>query len=136
MIHLPRVGLGPLCFQPKAVQGFLLKAWPAVVTSQSLPFFPSFERASVSPFQIGLRMHCLSISPSVGSKPIRSDPLGLRIALGAFRTCPAQSLYVEVHELSLASRRLKLALSYILKLKSLPAKIVVFEPENIKLFEE
>ena len=58
MIHLPRMGLGPLCFEPKAVnmvlyvhrtvrlirdgpkavQGFLLKAWPAVVTSLSLPF--------------------------------------------------------------------------------------------------
>ena len=38
------------------------------------------------------------------------DPIhhqGLRIALGAFRTSPAQSLYVEAHEPSLTSRRLK-----------------------------
>ena len=38
------------------------------------------------------------------------DPIhyqGLRIALGAFRASPAQSLYVEAHEPSLTSRRLK-----------------------------
>ena len=70
------------------------------------------------------------------------DPIhhqGLRIALGAFRTSPAQSLYVEAHEPSLTSRRLKLSLNYVLKLKYLPenpAYSCVFEPENIKLFEE
>ena len=70
------------------------------------------------------------------------DPIhhqGLRIALGAFRTSPAQSLYIEVHEPSLTTRRLKLSLNYILKLKSLPenpAYSCVFEPENAKSFEE
>ena len=72
------------------------------------------------------------------------DPIhhqGLRIALGAFRTSPAQSLYVETHEPSLTTRRLKLSLSYVFKLKPLPenpAYSCVFElqPENIKLFEE
>ena len=70
------------------------------------------------------------------------DPIhhqGLRIALGAFRTSPAQSLYIEVHEPSLTTRLLKLSLSYVLKLKSLPenpAYSCVFEPENTKLFEE
>ena len=70
------------------------------------------------------------------------DPIhhqGLRIALGAFRTSPAESLHVETHEPSLTSRRLKLSLNYVLKLKSLPqipAYSCVFEPENIKLFEE
>ena len=51
------------------------------------------------------------------------DPIhhqGLRIALGAFRTSPAQSLYTEAHELSLTTRRLKVSLNYVLKLKSLP----------------
>ena len=43
---------------------------------------------------------------------------GLHIALGAFRTSPAQSLYVEAHKLSLTFRRLKLSLNYVLKLKS------------------
>ena len=41
------------------------------------------------------------------------DPIhhqGLRIALGAFRTSPAQSLYIETHEPSLTTRRLKLSL--------------------------
>ena len=64
---------------------------------------------------------------------------GLRIALGAFRTSAAQSLNVEAHEPSLTSRRLKLSLNYILRLKSLPENAAyswVFEPENIKLFEE
>ena len=70
------------------------------------------------------------------------DPIhhqGLRIALGAFCTSPAQSLYTEAHELSLTTRRLKLSLNYVLKLKSLPenpAYSCVFEPENTKLFEE
>ena len=63
---------------------------------------------------------------------------GLRIALGAFHTSPAQSLYIEAHEPSLTTRRLKLSLNYVLKLKSLPenpAYSCVFEPENTKLFE-
>ena len=63
----------------------------------------------------------------------------LRIVLGAFRTSPAQSLNVAAHEPSLTSRRLKLAINYVLKLKSLPenpAYSCVFEPENLKLFEE
>ena len=69
------------------------------------------------------------------------DPIhhqGLRIVLGAFRTSPAQSLYIEAHEPSLTTRRLKLSLNYVLKLKSLPenpAYSCVFEPENTKLFE-
>ena len=69
------------------------------------------------------------------------DPIhhqGLRIALGAFRTSPAQSLYIEAHEPSLTTRRLKLSLNYVLKLKSLPenpAYSFAFEPENTKLFE-
>ena len=86
-------------------------------------------------------MHCVRISPSVDSETVL-DPIhhqGLRIALGAFRTSPAQSLYTEAHEPSLITRRLKLSLNYVLKLKSLPenpAYSCVFEPENTKLFEE
>ena len=84
-------------------------------------------------------MHCVRISPSVDSETIGIHHQGLRIALGAFRTSPAQSLYVEAHEPSLTTRRLKLSLNYVLKLKSLPenpAYSCVFEPENTKLFEE
>ena len=57
----------------------------------------------------------------------------------AFRTSPAQSLYIEAHEPSLTTCRLKLSLNCILKLKSLPenpAYSCVFEPQNTKLFEE
>ena len=60
------------------------------------------------------------------------------IMLGAFRTSPAQSLYIEAHEPSLTTCELKLSLNYVLKLKSLPenpAYSCVFEPENTKLFE-
>ena len=72
------------------------------------------------------------------------DPIhhqSLRIALGAFRTSPAQSLYVETHEPSLTTRRLKLSLNYVFKHKSLPenpAYSCVFElqPENMKLYQE
>ena len=41
------------------------------------------------------------------------DPIhnqGLRLTLGAFRTCPVASLYVEADEPSLYSRREKLSL--------------------------
>ncbi|GFR64126.1 Pol-like protein [Elysia marginata] len=51
------------------------------------------------------------------------DPIhhqGLRIALGAFRTSPVKSLYVEAGECSLALRRQKLLMNYYLKIKSLP----------------
>ena len=43
---------------------------------------------------------------------------GLRISLGAFRTSPVESLYVEANEPSLYNRRVKLGLQYLTKLKS------------------
>ncbi|GFN94478.1 ribonuclease hi [Plakobranchus ocellatus] len=58
------------------------------------------------------------------------DHLGLRIALGAFRTSLIKSLYAEAGEPSLDDRRMKLAFNYVLKLKSLPRNPchdVVFE---------
>ena len=45
---------------------------------------------------------------------------GLRLALGAFRTSPIPSLYVEADEPSLSERRVNLSLQYITKLKSNP----------------
>ena len=68
------------------------------------------------------------------------DPVhnqGLRLALGAFRTSPAESLYVEANEPSLSQRRDKLSLQYITKLKSNPsnpAYNVVFNPNYKDLF--
>ena len=47
------------------------------------------------------------------------DPIhnqGLRLALGAFRTSPVASLYVEADEPSLYSRREKLSLQYAIRL--------------------
>ena len=46
---------------------------------------------------------------------------GLRLALGAFRTSPVESLYVEAGELPLEHRRIKLSLQFVTKLKSTPS---------------
>ena len=46
---------------------------------------------------------------------------GLRLALGAFRTSPVESLYVEAKEPSLYIRREKLALQYAMRLASNPS---------------
>ena len=56
---------------------------------------------------------------------------GLRLALGAFRTSPVNSLYAEANEPSLNLRRKKLSLQYYLQLNSNrdnPTHIVVFGP--------
>ena len=45
---------------------------------------------------------------------------GLRLALGAFKTSPIESLYVEANELPLRERRLELAMKYGLKIKGNP----------------
>ena len=50
------------------------------------------------------------------------DPIhnqGLRLCLGAFRTSPMESLYVEANEESLYRRRDRLSLQYALRLKSM-----------------
>jgi ribonuclease HI len=57
---------------------------------------------------------------------------GLRISLGAFRTSPMESLYVEANEESLYRRRERLAVQYALKLKSLPSNPTyntIFQPK-------
>ena len=63
---------------------------------------------------------------------------GLRICLGAFRTSPVQSLYVEANEPSLKLRRLRLTMNYVLKIRSCPenpAYSCLFETPLMKLFE-
>ena len=55
----------------------------------------------------------------------------MRLALGAFRTSPVNSLYAEANEPSLNFRRKKLSLQYYLKLTSNPdnpTHKVVFKP--------
>ena len=47
--------------------------------------------------------------------------LGLRLALGAFRTSPTESLYAEANETPLSLRREKLSLQYFTKLQSCPS---------------
>ena len=66
---------------------------------------------------------CIVYGSSAKSNLEMLDPIhnaGLRLALGAFRTSPIQSLYTEARETSLSLRRLKLSLNYALKLKSMP----------------
>ena len=48
--------------------------------------------------------------------------LGLRLALGALRTSPIESLYVEANGAPLSLRREKLALQFYIKLQSCPSK--------------
>ena len=70
------------------------------------------------------------------------DPIhnqGLRLILGAFRTFPVASLYVEANEPSLYSRREKLSLQYALRLSanpSNPAHEVTFPPKCVDLYEQ
>ena len=64
---------------------------------------------------------------------------GLQLCLGAFRTSPVDSLYVEAYEPSLDLRRLKLTLQYIVKLKANidnPAFDRVFNPQYENLYDK
>ena len=64
---------------------------------------------------------------------------GLRLALGAFRTSPVESLYVEAGELPLEQRRIKLSLQYITKLKATPSNPAfncVFNPAFTQKYEK
>ena len=64
---------------------------------------------------------------------------GIRLALGAFRTSPADSLLVEANEPSLKDRREKLSLQFGIKLKSNRSNSTyntVFRPNFFSLFEK
>lgn len=68
----------------------------------------------------------------------RVQNLALRICLGAFRTSPIPSLHVEGHEMPTHLRRDKLALQYIIKLRSNtknPAYSCVFRPDLKALYQ-
>ena len=68
------------------------------------------------------------------------DPIqnqGLRLSLGAFRTCPAHILCVEANELPLNLRREKLALQFATKIAANPNNPVyetIFSPRYVDLF--
>ena len=62
---------------------------------------------------------------------------GLRLALGAFRTSPVESLYAESNEPSLYTRREKLSLQYTTKLAANPknpAHNCVFNPKYERFY--
>ena len=63
---------------------------------------------------------------------------GLRLALGAFRTSPVTSLYVEADEPSLYLRREKLSLQYAIRLAANERNLafkVTFSPQFLELYE-
>ena len=63
----------------------------------------------------------------------------LRLALGAFRTSPVASFYVEADEPSLYSQREKLSLQYAIRLAanpSSPAHEVTFPSNYVDLYEQ
>ena len=63
---------------------------------------------------------------------------GLRLAVGAFRTSPVTSLYVEADEPSLELRREKLALQYTTRLAANPnnpASKTTYPPHFSDLYE-
>ena len=82
---------------------------------------------------------CLVYGSASKTALTKLDPVhkqGLRLSLGAFRSSPVESLYVEAHEPPLEIRREKLALQYILKLKANPANDVVFNPKYQILYAD
>ena len=85
---------------------------------------------------------CLVYGSASKTALAKLDPVhnqGLRLSLGAFRSSPVESLYVEAHEPPLEIRREKLALQYILKLKANPgnpAYDIVFNPKYQILYAD
>ena len=64
---------------------------------------------------------------------------GLRLALGAFRTSPVESLYAEAGEPSLTLRRKKLSLQYATRISANsknPARKVIFKPNYGAKFQQ
>ena len=62
---------------------------------------------------------------------------GIRLSLGAFKSSPVESMYVEAHELPLRERRLELVMKYGLRIKcntSNPAYDAVFDLECKDLY--
>ena len=87
-------------------------------------------------------MVCLWLFKAIVYKKKTFDTIhhqGIRLALGAFRTSPADSLLVEANEPSLKDRREKLSLQFGIKLKSNrsnPTYNTVFRPNFFSLFEK
>ena len=85
---------------------------------------------------------CIVYGSASNEALAKLDPVhnqGLRLSLGAFRSSPVESLYVEAQEPPLEIRREKLALQYIIKLKANPgnpAYDVVFNPKYQILFAD
>ena len=109
----------------------------------AFPYFlgcrPNYTSQAVS---VNLDCGCIIYGSTRKSYLQMLDPIhnqGLRLALGAFRTSPVASLYVEADEPSLYSRREKLSLQYAIRLAanpSNPAHEVTFPPNCVDLYEQ
>ena len=83
---------------------------------------------------------CIVYGSASKTALVKLDPChnqGLSLSLGAFRSSPVESLYVEAHEPPLEICREKLALQYTMKLKANPgnpAYDVVFNPKYQNLY--
>ena len=84
---------------------------------------------------------CIVIGSACKSYIKRLEPIhnqGVRLSLGAFRTSPMQSLYIEANNPPLYLRRTRLSLQYCSQLMSNernPAYPVVFQPQYRALYE-
>ena len=81
-----------------------------------------------------LKYGCAVLSSAQSTYHKKLEPIqnqGLRICLGAFRTSPMQSLYVEANEPPLYLSFVKLCVQYALKLRSNPNNPAydVFNPQ-------
>ena len=66
------------------------------------------------------------------------DPIhnqGLRLCIGAFRTSPVESLYIDAHKPSLGARSARLSLQYAAKIKSLRKHLAHLDNKYMKLFD-
>ena len=80
---------------------------------------------------------CIVYGSAFKTALAKLDPVhnqGLRLSLGAFRSSPVESLYVEAYEPPLEIPREKLALQYILKLKANPGNPAYDVVPNTKFY--
>ena len=101
--------------------------WCADITMVLLNLYRSFIRSQ-------LDYGCIvygSTRPSYIKTRDTVHHQGLRLSLGAFRTSPVESLFVEANGASHENRRIKLGMQYATKLKAYPSNSVydcVFNP--------
>lgn len=93
----------------------------------------TLHRIYMSAVRSGLDYGCMVYGSARPFYLKQLDPVhheGLRLILGAFRTSPAESLYVEGNEWSLERRRQYLSLCYGIRVRSYPNHPALFSVQN------